>query len=99
MSELAEATLRSVGEDKKLARVGLNGYRAYETDPTKDESADKRLIWSFTILDGDWATLQSCWSRNTPITLRTDRGKQATVRLIAFPVERQAFGLIEFIKQ
>lgn len=96
MAHHSEATLYDVSGKRKLARVGLNGYKSYTDHPTRTDS-DARLIWSFTILDGDRDRLEGIWARRQLVMLRTDSGRSAPVTLAAFPADENSFGLIEFV--
>lgn len=96
MANISEVTIRNLDGQKKIAKVGLNGYKSFSKDPTKRASAS-RLIWSFTVLDGNRASLTDSWSRNQAILLCTPNGKSVPVRVLAMPVDEEGFGLIEFL--
>lgn len=96
MAHHSEATLYDVSGKRKLARVGLNGYKSYTGHPTRTEER-ARLIWSFTILDGDRDKLEHIWARRQLVMLTTDSGRSVPVTLAAFPADEGSFGLIEFL--
>lgn len=96
MANLSEVTIRELDGSKKIAKVGLNGYKSFSKHPTRN-GEQTRLIWSFTVLDGNRNSLTKSWSRHEPILLCTPNGKSVPVRVVAMPVDDEGFGLIEFL--
>ena len=96
MAHHSEATLYDVSGKRKIARVGLNGYKSFTQHPTRTEDR-ARLIWSFTILDGDRDRLENAWAHRQLVMLTTDSGRSVPVTLAAFPADEHSFGLIEFV--
>ncbi|MGB1251600.1 MAG: hypothetical protein ACPG8W_13365, partial [Candidatus Promineifilaceae bacterium] len=92
----SEVTIRELNGKKQIAKVGLNGYKSFSKDPTQCNGVT-RLIWSFTVLDGNRQSLTKSWSHHEPILLCTPNGKSVPVRVVAMPVDDKGFGLIEFL--
>ena len=93
--ELSQAYLKETGDSRPIVRVGLNGYKSY----TKANSFDgkRRLIWSFTVLDGDQGRLYDLWSHHQTMLLQTIKGSQIAVRVVLYPTDSDSFGLLEFL--
>jgi hypothetical protein len=78
-------------ENKRpLAKVILNGYNI----ESKDAMGRHGAMCSFKIVDGD---LWDEWNAQTHLVLRTNEGKEATIKVTALPAESDSYGLIEFI--
>lgn len=95
MSNYSEAFLLDESQQNTIARVGLNGYKSITQNPTQLDQGSN-LIWSFTILDGDRRQVRKLWSHSRQATLQVNE-HSASVRVVAYPVERGGYGLIEFI--
>ncbi len=96
MANVSEVTIRELSGKQQIARVGLNGYKSFTKNPTS-QTSPSRLIWSFTVLDGNRGPLEQSWSQRRPVLLCTPNGKSAHVRVVAMPVDKDSFGLIEFL--
>ena len=96
MANISEATLQDAAQTQHIAHIGLNGYKKFAQNPTRS-SGSSRLIWSFTILDGNRDALKQLWLNNQPVTLKTSQGNTAHVRVAAYPTDNQSFGLLEFL--
>ena len=96
MENVAEATGYDQDSNTWLAKVGLSGYRAVSDDPLLPDSLP-RLVWGFTLLEGDKSRLRRRWSRQTPLRLCTWSGKMVVVRLLAFSTEGKGHGVLEFL--
>lgn len=78
-------------ENKRpLAKVVLNGYNI----ESKDALGRHGAMCSFKIIDGD---LWDEWHDQTHLVLRTQEGKEATIKVTALPAEEDSYGLLEFI--
>ena len=77
-------------KQRPLAKVILNGYNI----ESKDAMGRHGAMCSFKIVDGD---LWDEWSEQTHLILRTNEGKEATIKVTALPAESDSYGLIEFI--
>lgn len=95
MAELTPATLLDATGRFTIANIGLNGYKSHTASPVS-ATGDKRTIWSFTVVNGDRSELQALWWERSALTMRTFE-REIHVRVAALPVDKQAFGLIEFI--
>lgn len=96
MQQLSQVTIRDVSTGRRIARVGLNGYRSLSRDGQQASRRTYRLIWSFTVLDGDLEKLRYSWERRLPVLLCTDSGRRVPVKIVAMPIGEDSFGLFEF---
>ncbi len=97
MPYISEVTIRDMNNGRKIARVGLNGYRSFTQSPAGQHSRRTfRLLWSFTLLDGDLRKLCLFWERKLPVLLCTPNGREVPVKVVALPASHDAFGLFEF---
>ena len=95
MQQLSEVTLRDISTGRRIARVGLNGYRSLSCDANQESRRAYRLIWSFTVLDGDVEKLRYSWERLLPVLLCTTNGRRVPVKIVAMPIE-DGYGIFEF---
>lgn len=93
---VAEATVYDQVSNAWLARVGLSDYRAVSADPVSHDQ-HPRLVWGFTLLEGDKGRLRRRWSHQSPLRLCTTQGKSIAVRLLAFSTEGAGHGVLEFL--
>lgn len=96
MQDMPEVMLRDMNNGRRIARVGLNGYRSLTRDPNQQNHRSFRLLWSFTVLEGDLSKLHTFWERKLPVLLCTPQGRQVPVKVVALPTTADAFGLFEF---
>jgi hypothetical protein len=96
MAQITEALIQNAAQTRHIAKIGLNGYKSFTQSPTS-QLGTSRLIWSFTILEGNRKELKRSWLNNQPVTLKTSQGKTAHVRVAAYPIDDQSFGLLEFL--
>jgi hypothetical protein len=73
-----------------LAKVVLNGYNIERSKSFGRHGA----MCSFKIVEGD---LWQEWHTQSQLILRTEAGDEALIRITALPVEKDSYGLIEFI--
>lgn len=96
MANITEALIQNATQTRHIAKIGLNGYKSFTQNPTAQKGTS-RLIWSFTVLDGNRKELKRSWLNNRPMTLKTLQGKTANVRVAAYPIDDKSFGLLEFL--
>ena len=76
--------------ERPLAKVVLNGYNI----ESKNALGRHGAMCSFKIIDGD---LWDEWQDQAHLVLRTQEGKEATIKVTALPAEEDSYGLLEFI--
>ncbi len=83
--------VRNANTQKHLANIVLNGYNIQPVGKVGPKGA----LCSFKLTSGDlWASwsLQESLLLNNPAT-----GREQTVRVAAYPVDDDSYGLIEFL--
>lgn len=96
MANITEALIQNIAQTQQIAKIGLNGYKSFTQSPTRQKGSS-RLIWSFTILEGNRKELKKSWMNNQAVTLKTSQGNTVNVRVAAYPIDDQSFGLLEFL--
>ncbi len=96
MANITEALIQNAAQTQHIARIGLNGYKRFAQNPVRQEGTS-RLIWSFTVLDGNRKALKQSWLNNQAMTLKIPQGNVAYVRVAALPSDEHSFGLLEFL--
>lgn len=93
MSKQISQPLSVYGDNpnQAIAQVVLNGYNIQGTGPL---GTQRGVIRSFRITTG---SLAEHWNSHTPLMLRNEQGNLTPVRIAAFPVDENAFGLLEFL--
>lgn len=75
---------------KPIASIVLNGYNIAAGGPLGRTGAMR----SFKVISGD---LWDSWNRQETLSLQSDNGEQATIKIAALPVEIDGAGLVEFL--
>ncbi len=96
MANITEALIQNASQTQHIAKIGLNGYKSFTQSPTRQKGR-ARLIWSFTILEGNRTELKRSWLNNQAMTLKTSQGRTANIRVAAYPIDDDSFGLLEFL--
>ena len=95
MAKLTDASIWDANGNKRIARIGLNGYKSHSNAPIATQP-QARTITSFAIYDGDRTTLIDAWSGGTVMLMRGG-GVEKQVRVAAYPTSRAEMGLLEFL--
>ena len=91
MSTLSqELTIYNTLDGNPVGRIRLNGYNI----TNEDSSFARGRMQSFMIVDG---TLWDYWDMQAPLLLDTTTGRTVSVRIAAYPVDYESFGLLEYI--
>ena len=95
MANLTDASIWDANGNKRIARIGLNGYQSHSNGPITSQP-QARTMSSFAIYDGDRSTLIDAWSGGTVMLMRRG-GTEKQVRVAAFPAGRTEMGLLEIL--
>ena len=85
-----ELTIYNTLNGKPVGRIRLNGYNIMN----EESSFVPGKMQSFMIVDG---TLWDYWDMQTPLLLDIATGRTVSVRIAAYPVDYDSFGLLEYI--
>ena len=85
-----ELTIYNTSDGNPVGRIRLNGYNIMN----EESSFIPGKMQSFIIVDG---TLWDYWNKQAPLLLDTTAGRTVSVRIAAYPVDYDSFGLLEYI--
>lgn len=85
-----EFTVLDPRTQKLIAQVYLNGYAIEPGGPLGRSGAMR----SFTLLKG---SLRDQWAFQQLLILRSESGREATIRIAALPIEEGEAGFVEFL--
>jgi hypothetical protein len=75
---------------REVGAIVLNGYHIDSAQLV----AERGNLRSFRIVRGSF---MEEWAQQTALELRNPQGQAVTIKIVAYPTEKESFGLVQFL--